>query len=382
MNNVANSSLRAVLPSTFPNEKETVFIDLIFTSNVDFPILLHEWLEKTDLQSAAPSILNLLPALQQKVYDHGSVELENATIKGAYKLAWLRNQLLIKSFKEVGHQLSSLKIPFVVSKGVPILLQVYKNYGARLMTDIDIYIAPDYLKQAIEVLLNCGWTPTNTWAPISKMSVTELEQLFGFEITFINEQDSRIDLHFSMKRGFSDENVPFSLTTFTKAGAIEASLGDHCIFPNLERLFIHVVLHGSEDFHTLHSIKWVVDSLKIIKSNQLNWNRLLLDIRELNVEFQMKVVLFYLRNQFNLNYPDVILEFLAQGLDYKTIETYYSVKASPRKKILGKFPSIWKVFRKYEEGSIVDFFTFFKKAYEIDKNRDLLLKITRVLKNY
>jgi len=382
MSKITNSSLRAVLPSTFPSEKETVFIDLIFASKVDFPILIREWLEKTDLQSESPSILNLLPALQQKVYDHGSDELENSTIKGAYKLAWLRNQLLIQSFKEVGHRMSAQKIPFVVSKGVPILLQVYKNYGARLMTDIDIYIAPDYLKQAIEVLLNCGWTSTNTWAPINKMTVPELKQLFGFEITFKNKQDSRLDLHFSMKRGFSDEQIPFSLSTFSKGGTIEASLGDCCTFPNLEKLFIHLLLHGSEDFHTLHSVKWVVDSLEIIQSNQLNWNQLLVDIKELNVEFQMKIVLFYLKNQFNLCFPDIILEFLPHQLDYEAIQKYYNVKASPKKSILGKFPSVWKVFRKYEEGAIVDFFAFFKKVYNIDHNRDLLLKVSRILKNY
>ena len=82
-----------------------------------------------------------------------------------YQLNLARNRSIIRQAKEITHLFYEAGIQTVFLKGVAYLLQdLYPETGDRVMTDIDILIHPDHLRQAADILYKNGYSHPQEFA--------------------------------------------------------------------------------------------------------------------------------------------------------------------------------------------------------------------------
>ncbi|MBY0376735.1 nucleotidyltransferase family protein, partial [Patescibacteria group bacterium] len=118
-------------PKSFPNQKEEEFLRLILSTDEDFPKLWNEWKASIPFEDIDPATTGLLPLVYLRLQKLQIKDELTGKISGIYKLAWVKNQRLLSVVKEVADICHEENIPILTLKGIPLLLEVYKNMGAR-----------------------------------------------------------------------------------------------------------------------------------------------------------------------------------------------------------------------------------------------------------
>ena len=310
-------------PKSFPNNSEEQFLKLVLCDDKDFAELWNIWKKSTTFNDIGYPTLRLLPLIYLRMQKLGLTDDELfGRIKGVYKLAWINNQRIIGAIKDVLAELNKQKIPVLVLKGIPLILDAYKDAGARFLGDADIVIPPEYGKQTVEIMQNRGWHYSKSWMPDVNNPVISMYQVTK-STDFVNNYGVAMDVHWNIFGLYHHAHALDILRlkkdlpsiTFRESFWQSAVPLEKPEFPAQrlcnEDILIHIVIHGSED--NIHrTLRWVTDSAAIIRVLPIRWEFILERAKQFKLTVELFVGFRYLRERMNIAIPEWFMEDLAK----------------------------------------------------------------------
>jgi hypothetical protein len=296
--------------SPFPNSSQELLLKVaLMGKDIALPAW-REWRKSVDFElDVDHGSFRLLPLAYHNLNSFGySDDLVAGRLKGIYRQSWIKNQQLFYKTAKVLNLLKDAGIKTAVLKGIALTELVYKNYGIRPMSDMDILVPFPEARYAVDVLNRAGFE-------IQMEHLLEHNLEFGRSIAFTDKQDTEIDLHWyafvnslgnAQKNDFWDDVIPIEVS-----GVQTHSL------THTDNL-LHAIVHGIRK-NPEPPIRWIADSMMIINSDdiQVDWQRLLTYASKFRVFLQVKRALLYMRDHFEAEIPsDVIKQMEAYKPSY------------------------------------------------------------------
>ncbi len=218
-----------------------------------------EWRALVPLADVDGPSQRLLPMLARRADRMATPDPEWQLIKGIYRHAWVKNQLLVRDAAAVVDALHAQQVPAIVLKGAAMMRYLGGDWGARPMYDVDILVRARDLDAAIAVLTGAGWVPQSGCTPLwVRWRAVPRRHSWGFD----RGTDGRLDLHWHALHGslgpnaddaFWDDAETLDLGT-TQALALSP--------PDL---LLHLLDHGTRG-PEVSPIQWVADATLVLRT--------------------------------------------------------------------------------------------------------------------
>ena len=338
-------------PKSFPNKEEEFFLQLLLSSEDDFPKLWKQWKDQIVFDRLDHATSKLIPFLYLRLKEADIADNMAGRIQGAYKFTWYKNLLIINAAKNVVSLLNKENIPVILLKGVPLLTNVYKNTGARSLGDADILVDPKHIKKAVDIMTATDWK-YSCQSPFSINSNSESPQLPSDkvikEITLINDQNVQIDMHWSLFLSKENKEHPMSFDEVFKY-SINFDLKEvQCKMPCYEDMIIHIIVHGAEQIRQ-RTLRWVLDVAGIIRTMPIDWRLLIEHIKKFDVAMELNVGFSYLLKNFSIPVPESFIEELSKlPIEKDKIKQYYKIANNNEITLYRKILFLWNGYRLYE----------------------------------
>lgn len=345
-----------IYPPSFPDAAEERFLRLIVSRDADFPALWLAWTQSIVFDDIEYATLRLLPQLYLRLSALG-IEDDRITgrIKGVYRLVWFKNQKLLEATRQVVLLCNQAGIPVVMLKGLAMLLDVYKNVGARATDDADLLIHVEDLPKAFDLLERAGWncvsSPVGTVA--RDMSDLDAYTFHGHAVTFSRGDDASIDLHWQTFHSHSTEDPlrllllrgPRPLPSLTEHQWAHAQPAEVKGVPTQvlspEDMLLHVVVHGA-GWNAHRTLRWVVDAIAIINTGRFDWASFADLVRRSPYALEVQQACRYLHERMGVQPPASVLESLYALPVSAAARRAYRVKTrEPSSFAMGSVPARW-----------------------------------------
>ena len=240
----------------------------------------------------------LLPVVYRNLGERLSGDSVEGRMRGIYRLAWTRNQLLAAAAAAAIRALAQAGIPTLSLKGAPLSVLNYRDMGARPMADVDLLVRPAQAAAAMDCLWGGGWR-TELNDPKRMIRVHH-------SYAFSKPPQGEVDLHW------------FSLwTTSGDAPLWEAAVplevgGERTLAPCSADSLLNVCAHGSPRQPT-PAFRWIADAVTIVRSDPPDWDRLIAEARRRRLTVAAAATLAYLRAEFSLDVPDGVIVSLGES---------------------------------------------------------------------
>jgi len=258
----------------------------------------NQWINTINLDHIDYGSHRLLPLLYKTLKDHKVDGPEFGRIKGVYKRTWIRNQLLFRDVMPVIQALYVANIDIMLLKGAALTIQIYNDYGARPMGDIDILVPCTDIKKTIEILYELGWNP-------------EYEFAKGYNplthaVHYASQEENSLDLHWQVLK--LDGVRKYEKGYWERS--LEMNIGDipvRVLCPTDQ--LIHACEHSIHwNLHPL--LRWVADSYLILQTADIEWDHLVSHTKQLQMTLLLSKALRYLKEGFDLSIPECVLQSL------------------------------------------------------------------------
>jgi len=285
--------------SPFPNASQKLLLKSALMEKKIAIQSWREWRKTVDFElDVDHGSFRLLPLAYHNLNSFGySDDLVSGRLKGIYRQAWIKNQQLFFQTAKVLTLLKNAGIQTVVLKGIALTELVYKNYGIRPMSDMDILVPLQSAQHAVNILKGAGFV-------VESEHLLEHNLEFGRSIAFTD--DAVNSLGNVQNNDFWDDLIPVEVS------GVETHSLSHT--DNL----LHAIVHGIRK-NPEPPIRWIADSMMIIHSNriQIDWQRLLTYASKFRVYLQVRQALLYMRDHFQAEIPsDVINQMEAYEPSY------------------------------------------------------------------
>ncbi|HEX7245028.1 MAG TPA: nucleotidyltransferase family protein [Solirubrobacterales bacterium] len=275
-------------------------------------LVLHAALDRPGLAGAAWERWRATVAFDD--VDHGSMRLlplvyrnlgpetfdaeVAGRLKGLYRRAWSRNQLLFGRAAEAIAALQARGIETLVTKGASLALLAYGDVGVRPMDDVDVLVPIDRTREAIETLREAGWTADRE----DPLAWTEVHHSLGFA----GPGGGNADLHwYALWQPAGDEELWEASLPLELAGVATRA-------PCPADQLLLACVHGTP-WSPLPPFRWVADAVVTVRAagEGFDWDRLATEAERRQLTVSIGAAVSYLRDEFDLPVPVEILGRLA-----------------------------------------------------------------------
>lgn len=216
----------------------------------------------------------------------------------------LKNILpIIQAFKEKG-------IPVNLLKGIPLSEFVYKDYGSRTMSDLDVLVPIDMIPEAKEIFLANNWDLLENKSSHLPDNINELRDThnpFSFQ-----KSKAKIELHDKIHSGLNTYHIP--IDELWKRSKSYLFLNHELLTFDDEDFLIHLCVHLHQHFVTISvfMFKHFVDIEGFInsKNTKIDWGELNRRAIEYNCQNEVFNVIKIVNNFFGTNViiPSEVIE--------------------------------------------------------------------------
>ena len=241
-------------------------------------------------------------------------------LQSFYYSAVRLNLKLLHDLKEILQKLNQSKTRVVLLQGIPLLQQIYKDIGLRPLTDIDLWVLPEYFSGVENTLVKLGYRNDPFYPKTFKRNSTLIDVN-----THILWTDRIKNRRFLINTGQKDiyENC--------RTIDIEGQTAD-CLSRTDQ--IIYLSLHAFK--HNLDRLIWLVDINNLLKEWEASdWVALAKRSRELGIRHVVSYILFYLDHLFEFPFPPD-----ARAI-YENEKISYLERHILRKRLLGKPLPVW-----------------------------------------
>ena len=208
----------------------------------------------------------------------GVPEAIRTELKRAYLVNAIRSQLLSQELGRLLSQLSDARIPVIPVKGVSLAESLYGDPASRVSTDIDLFVPPAQLDDAIEIIRDAGYPDV-------------------FDDSFFRELDLRYGRHYSFRRDYIGCSTVIELHwrlvqhSSYDQGAVADLFAEaqparcfgvpaHRLSPEWE--FLYLAIHAAD--HGWKGLKWLVDIHQLSIDSPPDWQRVKEKAEQFGVE--------------------------------------------------------------------------------------------------
>ncbi len=177
----------------------------------------------------------------------------------------LLNRALAHELVQVCQAFNESGIPVIAFKGVPLAVMAYQDIILRDFDDLDLIVPQARLADAQKVLWSQGFRPLSRSR--DEFQTSHFDE--PYHVFVKKNSPTPVDLQWVM----AHEQFAFRLD--------RADIWDRCVPMSIngqlvktlapEELLIILCVHGSK--HAWERLKWVVDVAELLRSQQLNWER-------------------------------------------------------------------------------------------------------------
>ncbi len=262
-----------------------------------------EWHAQDGLERLDLGSYRMLPLAYRNLSKQGVVHPAMGTLKGIYRRGWVENQTLFRVFRGILPKLQDAGIEMMLLKGIALILGHYRDYGVRPMQDVDVLVHQKDAFKAFGIFESEGWTRTKFVGVRFTERELNYRQALGFRAP---ANDAEIDLHWHALYV-----APSSRTdAFFWDGAAPMTFdGIAMIGPNPTDHLLITCAHGNA-WNEVPPIRWVADAITIMRTSDIDWQRLLHLARELRLALPLRDAFRYLAKEFGAAVPHDVLAAL------------------------------------------------------------------------
>ena len=265
------------------------------------------WRSQVDFDAIDPASHKLVPLVAR---NSSLLSLDDPILekcKGIYRYTWTNNQLRWnETLPALAGLIQAGVDQIVLLKGMAMLLYAYRDFGLRVMGDIDILIKKSQVAIGGEYLQNDGWKQT-----VSRFDLKNPAHLDSWHaINFTRGPKLALDLHWSIIQ----ENCP-SVDAAVLEGAEQIAVDNLNLYlPKPTDLLLQTCVHGMK-YSPIPLIRWIADSMTILKISgpQIDWERLIDLAKQARVCNPLSLALQYLREQFDAPIPQTAIQTLQKA---------------------------------------------------------------------
>ena len=235
------------MSSTLPRPDQLLLLRAALSDGDDALRAWARWSEQVGLDAAERASQRLLPLVYANLRRLGADDPELPRLKGLYRHAWYRNQLLFRRVAEVVRRFREAGVETLVLKGIALSVLHYRDSGVRPMEDADVLVRPDRAAEAVGLLLASGWRPLEV-VP----AYLEVKHAHPFE----HEAGERLDLHWNaLWEAAPDDDL------WSAAVPLEVA-GEPTLALDPTDQLLHVCVHGVQ-WDPTPAIRWVADAVTV-----------------------------------------------------------------------------------------------------------------------
>ena len=198
------------------------------------------------------------------------------------------NLRLLHDLKKILRKFNHSKTPVVLLQGIPLLQQIYKDIGLRPLTDIDLWVLPEYFAAVERTLTKLGYQNDPFYPKTFKNNSTLVD--VNTHILWADRIKSR----------------RFLIT------AAQEDIYQNCLFMDIEGQtaqclsradqIIYLSLHAFK--HNLERLIWLADIKNLLACWEASdWAALAKRAKELGVKHVVSYILFFLDRLFEWRLP-------------------------------------------------------------------------------
>jgi hypothetical protein len=257
------------------------------------------WRRSTALDDARHEAALLLPAVYRNLSRIGADDPEMPRLKGIYRHAWSRNQLIFRTGARAISVLHEAGIETLALKGAALSLSAYRDGGARQMVDFDLLVPRERVVNAIAALRAGGIHPHHSFPePERRVPVHH-------STAFVDSTGQEIDLHWYALWQSSPDDAFWAAAVPIEIDRVQAKT----LCPTDQLL--QVCAHGAE-WTPSGSLRWIVDSLVLLRAaaGSIDWERLGDQTIQRRLTPTVLDALEFLRGEFEADVPEELLDRL------------------------------------------------------------------------
>jgi Uncharacterised nucleotidyltransferase len=302
-----------------------------------------EWRALVEIEALDRASLRLLPQLYRNLVQHGVADPWLGKLKGIYRYAWSRNQLMLGATAGVLAAFRAAGIETLILKGVALSALHYRDRGARPMDDIDVLVPWRHAASAMRLLEGCGWAPC-----VAGPAAVHIA--YRHALGFRTPKGGELDLHWNV---LLESCHPGAAASFWRAAVpLEvAGISTKALCPADQLL--HVCVHGTR-WSSPPPIRWIADAMMVLHSagDTLDWNRLVEEAARRRLGVTAERALAYLVARLEAPVPVDVLARLRAMPRWRFERLEYHAKSRPRAaRLLGDLPVVLFHFLRLTEGA-------------------------------
>lgn len=258
------------------------------------------WRQCTDLSGPVDPITNrLLPLLYCNMHTLGYQGSEMPHLKGLYRNAWYRNNLLFRGLAPLLDELSGAGFRLLFLKGLPLAQSYYSRPASRPMSDIDIMIPADQATTIVDYMDGRGYE--------RHASLTQGGIVHRHSISYLHE-DHELDIHWLLLRDCGDPKLAHDM--WSKAVPFDCR-GLHAWTTAPADTLFHLISHGLR-WNPEPSIRWIPDAWMVINNHDsdLDWSRILYLCQQYAFSERIHSGLAFLQEELAAPVPGFLLDAL------------------------------------------------------------------------
>jgi len=187
-----------------------------------------------------------------------------ARLKGIYRRAWVRNNLLLERTSATAEALGTAGIRALFVEGATLAACYYPELGMRPTMFVTLLVDEDAEAAALALLPRCGWHEPPGAGPVT-----------GAPRSLYDRDANVCLLRTSIAYDFVLPSDPAgSHAPLWEAAATQAVSGSEVLVPSATDALLAVCVAGARR-GPVPNIQWIVDAAMVLRTQSIDWGRLL-----------------------------------------------------------------------------------------------------------
>lgn len=287
-----------------------------------------KWTSSVHLQEIDSASYKLLPLvacnrdlthIQEPIFKH---------CKALHRKTWITNRIHFEKTVPFLLELQRHVDKIVLLKGIAMIIQYYRDFGARVIGDLDLLIPRASAPIAASILHASQWV-----CQVSRLNIGASEQLDRWHaLNFVHQGGMNLDLHWSL----SLESSPF-LDEAVLQASVPHPIHQHTFYlPAPSDLLLQTCVHGIKPCQE-PLIRWVADAMTLLKhaEKEIDWDRFLYLARASHLCISLFAALEYLHKSFSAPIPIGVLNQLKETKTTSLEMREYQANSKGHKRLAG-----------------------------------------------
>ena len=270
--------------------------------NIDWNIFL----KRARIEGISPLVFSRLPeiAAHYNIPEYVAEEL-----KKDYYLSATKNTLIFEELKRVLALFNQRGLQVIVMKGAALAETVYGNAALRPMSDVDLLVKKENLRQIDELLKKLGYSPADRSVDDVDFTSTYLTTL-DYRNPIKNSPSFHIHWHFVNSTIPNESYINHIKMDDIWQDAVKTNIADietWVMAPH--HLLIHLSEHALRVTHSLSKLSYFCDIDKAINyyGKALDWDLLVKDTIRFKLDKMVYTTLYFSRYFIKANVPEDVL---------------------------------------------------------------------------